>query len=210
MRANLAGDHRYLVVELSPEEAERLLASGGSGLANIPLPASAQAAGQIEEHISERLARHEPIPASLDETRTSRRRRKNLQAAWGYIDDHISDMGLTPLSVAGAIHVSPRYLHSIFRETGSSVAQYIRRRRLEVSRELLAQHTPPTLHISDIARRVGFSDPSHFARVFRLAYGQTPREFRTMVQGGEFPPVSDLPEGDAAGESKGGAGGGGY
>jgi AraC-like DNA-binding protein len=36
--------------------------------------------------------------------------------------------------------------------------------------------------LSEIARRVGFSDQSHFSRLFREAFGQTPARWRRDLE----------------------------
>jgi AraC-like DNA-binding protein len=71
-----------------------------------------------------------------------------------------------------------RYLHKLFLGEHTTVADHIRRRRLErCSRDLLdpALADKPVIAI---ARRWGFGNPAHFTRVFRDAYGMPPSEYR--------------------------------
>jgi transcriptional regulator GlxA family with amidase domain len=50
--------------------------------------------------------------------------------------------------------------------------------RLERARHLLLQTKAPLI---DIALEVGFENASHFARLFRKAYGQSPTDLRTST-----------------------------
>ena len=51
--------------------------------------------------------------------------------------------------------------------------------RFEMARELLFD---AKMRIEDVAGTVGFSDPSHFARMFRRISGLSPTEFRKMTR----------------------------
>jgi AraC-like DNA-binding protein len=54
-----------------------------------------------------------------------------------YIDRHLGDPELTPASIAAAHHISLRSLHRLFQDDETTVAGFIRHRRLErVRRDL--------------------------------------------------------------------------
>ncbi|OQR66076.1 transcriptional regulator [Streptomyces maremycinicus] len=95
-----------------------------------------------------------------------------------HIDRNLGDPDLSPQTVAAAHHISVRYLHRLFEGEGVTVARLIQRRRLErCARELhRPDATAPT--VSAVAQRWGFANPAHFSRVFRAAYGRSPREWR--------------------------------
>ncbi|GAB2997135.1 helix-turn-helix domain-containing protein [Streptomyces pseudoechinosporeus] len=97
-----------------------------------------------------------------------------------HIDRHLGDPALSPESVARAHHISVRYLHRLFEDEGITVSRLIQRRRLERCAQELARRgrTAPT--VSAIAQRWGFVNPTHFSRVFRGAYGLSPREWRSV------------------------------
>jgi AraC-like DNA-binding protein len=95
-----------------------------------------------------------------------------------FIESRLPHTDLTPASIAAAHHISVRYLHKLFLGEHTTVADHIRRRRLErCSRDLLdpALADKPVIAI---ARRWGFGNPAHFTRVFRDAYGMPPSEYR--------------------------------
>lgn len=95
-----------------------------------------------------------------------------------FIERHLADPELTPQAVAAAHHISLRTLHRLFQPSGTTVARWIRQRRLDRCRRDLVD---PALHghsIQAIARRWGFLDNAHFSRVFSAAHGMSPRTYR--------------------------------
>ncbi|MFD8479954.1 AraC family transcriptional regulator [Kitasatospora sp. NPDC059673] len=95
-----------------------------------------------------------------------------------FITRNLHDVDLAPAVVASAHHISLSYLHRLFQQDGTSVAGWIRSRRLEHARRDLAERVSAALSIRDIATRWGFRHQAHFSRAFREAYGCAPREFR--------------------------------
>lgn len=94
-----------------------------------------------------------------------------------YVDRHLSDPGLTLDAVARANAISVRYLHLLFRGSGETAAEYVRRRRLERA-QLLLLGPGRDLSIAEVATRSGFDSPSSFSRAYRGRYGTTPRDAR--------------------------------
>ncbi|MEU0156033.1 helix-turn-helix domain-containing protein [Micromonospora fulviviridis] len=94
--------------------------------------------------------------------------------AW--IRQHLADPGLTPATVAEAHHLSLRALHRLFEEAGTSVGALIRTARLERCFRDLADPRLRHLAVHQVAARWGFRDRAQFSRVFRAAYGLSPRE----------------------------------
>jgi YesN/AraC family two-component response regulator len=83
---------------------------------------------------------------------------------------------LTREEIADGIGMSEDYLTRIFnREIGISPWDYLNRYRIFRAKELLVQTDNS---ISQIARRVGFSDPAYFSRVFRKLTGSSPSHYR--------------------------------
>jgi len=76
------------------------------------------------------------------------------------------------------VHISTGYLHKLFRMEDSTVSRFIRERRLEHCRRDLIAAASLTLPISSIGARWGLIDAAHFSRVFKAAYGASPREYR--------------------------------
>ncbi|MCQ9178411.1 helix-turn-helix domain-containing protein [Streptomyces sp. IBSBF 2953] len=95
-----------------------------------------------------------------------------------HIDRRLGDPELSPQSVAAAHHISVRYLHRLFEGEGVTVARLIQRRRLDRCARELARADATAATVSAVAQRWGFANPAHFSRVFRAAYGLSPREWR--------------------------------
>ena len=95
-----------------------------------------------------------------------------------HIERQLGDPSLGPTTIAAAHFISPRYLHRLFRAEGWTVSEWIRRARLERCRRDLADPALARETILAIAARWGMPDAAHFSRVFRAAYGCSPREFR--------------------------------
>jgi AraC-like DNA-binding protein len=94
-----------------------------------------------------------------------------------YARANLHDPQLCGEQIAAAHYISVRYLYKVLAESGISLADWIRTRRLEAVRQALARATPATT-IAAVARRHGFSDMSSFSRTFRAEFGVTPREWR--------------------------------
>jgi AraC-like DNA-binding protein len=98
-----------------------------------------------------------------------------------HIDRHLADPDLTPEAVAAAHQISVRYLHRLFQAEDTTVGRWIQRRRLEECRRELARRDAADRTVAAVARRWGFTNATHFSRVFRAAYGASPGEWRVSV-----------------------------
>lgn len=92
-----------------------------------------------------------------------------------YIDARFRDHDLTPQAIAAACGVSRSYLYKVFSE-GPSVMERVRFRRLEAARSLIEQRSP-TLSMTDIALKSGFTSSSEFSRLFKNEFGVAPSRF---------------------------------
>ncbi|MGW0515305.1 AraC-like ligand-binding domain-containing protein [Streptomyces olivaceoviridis] len=95
-----------------------------------------------------------------------------------FIQANLHDPQLTPRTIAAAHHISTSYLHLLFQHEEETVAAWIRSQRLERARRALADPTMRAIPIHAIAARSGFSRAADFTRVFRRAYGVSPRDYR--------------------------------
>ncbi len=106
-----------------------------------------------------------------------------LRCVEDWIERHLDHPGLSPATIAQAHHISVRQLYRVFRSKGTTVARYVRTRRLERCRRELRDPLLGTQRISAIASRWGFPDAAAFSRAFRAAYGVSPRDYRAAVIG---------------------------
>lgn len=95
-----------------------------------------------------------------------------------YIMDNLAIPELSPQLIAVHHHISVRYLHKLFASESTTLSRWILRARLERCRRDLAV----TSGVAAVAHRWGFTSAARFSRVFRDAYGVSPREFQATVR----------------------------
>jgi AraC-like DNA-binding protein len=91
-----------------------------------------------------------------------------------YVDQHLTDPGMTVDRLAAEHYVSARLVHTIFSESGETPAAYVRRKRLARARTLLLDGSTVTA----AALRSGFTDANTFTRAFKREYGVPPSALR--------------------------------
>ena len=67
----------------------------------------------------------------------------------------------------------PKYL-------GSTLGNYLRQQKIRNAINLMMN---PKLSLTDIAYQCGFSDQSHFSRIFKLYFNKTPKSYRKEILG---------------------------
>ncbi|RSN66888.1 helix-turn-helix domain-containing protein [Actinomadura sp. WAC 06369] len=110
-----------------------------------------------------------------------------LRAVREWIEARLHEPDLCPARIADAHHISVRQLYRLFQPTGTTVARYVRDRRLERCRRELADPFLGTQRIGAIAARWGMPDAAGFSRAFRAAYGVTPSAYRAAATGRHRP-----------------------
>jgi hypothetical protein len=94
------------------------------------------------------------------------------------IQDQIdTNLTLSLKEISQSLNVHPTYLSREFSKyfNDLSFGDYIRKLRIEKSIQLLSD---PKYSLADIAYLTGFSDQSHFNRIFKLHTGKNPSAFR--------------------------------
>ncbi|AMN41548.1 AraC family transcriptional regulator [Rhodoplanes sp. Z2-YC6860] len=84
--------------------------------------------------------------------------------------------------IAAQYGVSARYVQRIFEQGGSTFTQYVTEQRLAAAYKALRRRTPAGLPISTLAYDCGFTDVSHFNRLFRQRFGCTPTDVRNAAR----------------------------
>jgi AraC-like DNA-binding protein len=95
-----------------------------------------------------------------------------------YMEQRLTDPGLTPEGIAAAHRISRRYLYKLLAEQGHTVSGWIRQQRLARCLQDLDDPALDHLPVAAIGGRWGFPDPAHFSHAFKAAYGMSPREAR--------------------------------
>jgi LacI family transcriptional regulator len=103
-----------------------------------------------------------------------------VAAAVAWIREHIA-MSLTVPTVAGALRSTRQRLERHFRRhLGRTIAEEIRRSRVEVARRLLLTSE---LSLSEISKRCGFTSPALLSVAFRREVGVPPGAYRRHARG---------------------------
>jgi AraC-like DNA-binding protein len=171
--------------------ALRLLTSYLRGLSGCDLTAPPQLQQSVEMHIQDlaALAIGVPGPAPKESLRVAAAAR--LCAAQAHIAKCFDRPELTVASVAGRLGVSPRYLQRLFETQGTSFTAHVNELRLQRALALLTAAPSRRRRIADIALEAGFSDISHFNRLFRSRFGDTPRGVRAAGRSIDAVPCAD-------------------
>lgn len=112
---------------------------------------------------------------------------RQLEGVLDYIDANLSRRELSVAEIATANFMSARKLHALFEQQDTTVAAFVRSRRLDRCRRDLADSEFAQLRISDIAARWGFRDAAHFSRLFADRFGASPRAFRSAASASRAP-----------------------
>jgi len=105
----------------------------------------------------------------------------HVQRSKHYIMQNLKESSLSPNIVAKACDISPRYLSNLFSSEGITVSGWIRMQRLESARMEIERKINVSEPLNQVAYRWGFSDYSHFCRLFKSAYGLSPRNWRNRL-----------------------------
>lgn len=119
----------------------------------------------LDTHPNGYLASAPPLRADTVATRAA-------AAAADYLQAH-HDQPVRMGELAMRLHLSPRALQAGFqRRYGMTMREYVRQLRVQSAHEELVDD--PTVSVSDLAYRWGFSSASRFATAYRTQFGVTP------------------------------------
>lgn len=107
----------------------------------------------------------------------------HLANARAFIDEHLTDPGLSAARVAAATGISERHLSRAFAAAGPSFPQYVLNRRLDHAHVLLARE--PRASVSEVATRSGFGTASRFTQAFHSRFGVRPSDVRREARARE-------------------------
>ncbi|MEV5543807.1 helix-turn-helix domain-containing protein [Saccharopolyspora shandongensis] len=169
--------------------ATKLPTDSGAAAMLVPfLSMLAKTAGSCPPHVGEQLAGTVTdlltmlISEGTGESAGERSARQAMALrVREYVNQHLADPDLSPEAIAAHHHISVRYLHKIFEGEGTTISRWIQQRRLEECSRELARRRSVIPTVSAVAQRWGFVNPAHFSRVFRAAYGMSPREWRNAA-----------------------------
>ncbi|MZD07234.1 helix-turn-helix domain-containing protein [Streptomyces sp. SID5785] len=117
------------------------------------------------QHGRDDLAR-QPLEATLDLRITQ------------YVRAHLADPDLSAARIAAAHGISVRHLYAVLARAGIGLGDWIRTERLAACRRDLAGPNGRLRTIAATGRAWGFVNAAHFSKVFKRAYGISPRDWR--------------------------------
>jgi AraC-like DNA-binding protein len=104
----------------------------------------------------------------------------HLAAILDHIARYFQEPELSVAAVAEAQGISPRYLQRLIQSAGTTFTGHVNELRLQRAFSLLTEARSTERRIADIALDAGFSDISHFIRLFRSRFGDTPSGVRAQ------------------------------
>jgi len=170
------------VMRRLPRRSEALQLTCGyvRSLERRRLGTSAEVREAIRRHIVDLVALAITMHGAIGESSLSAVAEVRLSAALGHIAESFDEPGLTVAAVARSQGISPRYLQRLIETTGTSFTGRVNELRLQRALTLLTEARDGACRIADIAFQVGFSDLSHFNRLFRSRFGDTPSGVRSQ------------------------------
>jgi len=103
-----------------------------------------------------------------------------LERAMRYLEERVDGV-IRVSDLARLVGVSTSHLGALFREaTGGGVLAYHTGLKMARARRLL---DTTSLHVSEIAREVGYADAFYFSRQFSRVHGISPSEYRIQRKG---------------------------
>jgi AraC-like DNA-binding protein len=103
---------------------------------------------------------------------------KRLADIEAYIARNLTDPELSYDEVALKCGISPRYLCHLLKAKNTSFSHLLWSQRLPRARDWLVSEPLREYPIHEIAYMAGFKSAAHFSRMFKSAYGLTPKEYR--------------------------------
>lgn len=130
--------------------------------------------GGVTQAIAGLLARIDSARVNIEADRICLPHWK-VRRLFDYVESNL-DQTISLDDLAQVAELSPFHFSRVFkRETGLSPYKYVRDRRLERSRDLLAM---TDMGIAELSLACGFSNQSHFTAAFSRAMGISPARFR--------------------------------
>jgi AraC-like DNA-binding protein len=151
----------------------KLIAADSDSLKN-------EAAAKIASELTDLLAVYIDVETEHKSSYKNISKNFRLQSVKSYIDSRLDDPDLTPANIAKANGISLRYLHYLFKSSGTSVSEWVREQRLNKCHQKLISDKYENDSITNIAFSMGFNSSSHFSRLFKEKFGMAPRKLRNI------------------------------
>jgi AraC-like DNA-binding protein len=159
-------------------DAPELLRGYIRSLERIALATSVEACEIVRRHLIDLIVLAASLHPSIGESSASAVLTARLHAALDHITSQFENPELSLAMVTQRLRISSRYLQRLLEISGTSFTERVNELRLQRAYTLLTEAREGKSRIADVALQVGFSDTSHFNRVFRSRFGATPSDVR--------------------------------
>ena len=103
-----------------------------------------------------------------------------VQKVIEYIDDNITSGDITVDGIGKRFFLTASYLSRIFKlETGKTISQYKRDKRLEISKKMLIEDN---LTVSEVSEKMNYCSIHYFSSEFKKKYGFPPSEYANKIK----------------------------
>lgn len=100
-----------------------------------------------------------------------------------YINDNL-DKTITNEDLAKVAHMHPNHMIRFFKnKTDQTPAKYVTMQKMEYAKRLLEN---TEVSITEIIERIGIDDISHFSKLFKKCYGESPLKYRKNYKADEI------------------------
>lgn len=169
------------IFQLSPKQDDELLAQFAMFhhiLSSVPIHEQQEQFLIFCMQFISYLKAHVFTEHGSDENGFSSRQSHHAEDIVAWIDRHYKEpFNLEKLSAN--MHLSSSYVSNLFRSyTGSTITEYILRRRLDEARLLL---TTTAMTIDQVGKQSGFPNPAYFSRCFKKRHTVTPQQYRAIA-----------------------------
>ncbi len=173
-------DHTMHLIR-SDEEVLRLLVSYLKSLREEVVLVTPKLRRVVVDHVHDLVALALAQPCALGADRSGAVANARLKAAFEHIAASLHDPALSLIGVASRLGISPRYLQQLLEDTGTCFTDHVHELRLQRAFALLTDPRNKARLVSGLALDCGFSDISHFNRLFRSRFGDTPSRVRAQA-----------------------------
>ncbi|HEY5586856.1 MAG TPA: response regulator [Ruminiclostridium sp.] len=99
-----------------------------------------------------------------------------VEKAKTYIENNYSKESLSLDQIAESIFINSSYLSKVFkRELQFTIIEYLTNFRMKIAQKLLQGN--PEMQLSELAEKVGYSDPYYFSKSFKKHFGISPSTY---------------------------------
>jgi two-component system, response regulator YesN len=128
----------------------------------------------LQEHVTSYLR---GVCACVEEKRSGKAGGV-IQRIRSLIEERYAE-NLTVVDIAEGVYLSATYVSLLYKqETGETLFEYLTKVRINKAKELLRD---PRNKFYEISNAVGYTDPSHFSKLFKKMTGFTPSAYRDQL-----------------------------